>query len=185
MKLKDLFEAVEIPEVGSSKLLKEMLERYGFSRIGHGNHSDVFCKPGDNYVLKVNTPPIDIAYLSYINYVHSKNDNPNLPKISKIRWFGKGTDKFFMVPIEKLEPMPTQEVANLIHVWLGYYTQDKELTPELAKQLIPYQNLINTIKDIDENLIGGGIILDLNKDNFMLRGKTVVLTDPVADMNSR
>jgi RIO-like serine/threonine protein kinase len=187
MKLSNLFESVEISEVGNSNALKEMLKRYGFSRIGHGKHSDVFCRQGDNYVLKINTPPIDIAYLTFVKYVESKNGkNPHLPKMSKIRWFGKGKDKFFMIPIEKLEPMPTNELADIIHVWLGYYTQGKELTPELQKQIAPYENLTKTIIDIDENLVGGGIVLDFNNHNFMLRnGKTVVLTDPVADMNSR
>jgi hypothetical protein len=181
MKIHDLLEDAPILDVGNSKLLKAALDKSGFKRIGHGIHSDVYSRNDDSFVLKINTSPIDKAYLAYVHYVESNHNNPHLPRIGKISWHGNGADEFYYIPIEKLQPMESDEVANLIHTWLGYYTQDKELPPELENKLGPYKGVIDTIVDIDETLVGGGIILDLTKENFMRRGQTVVLTDPVAD----
>lgn len=168
-----------IPSNMSDEEIKEFLHNNGYEQPISRFYSDVYLNPQKNYVVKVCRVPIDIAYLKFVNYVLKNPNNINLPKISPVKWFGEGDNKFFIVLIEKLAPMSDNNFANLIHKWLNHYVEDKPLPEELEIALKPYTNLLNTLEDIDNTLVGFGTVFDLNVENFMLRGNIPVITDPL------
>lgn len=152
----------------------------GFTMLGSaGMYGAVFDHPsfGGRYVLKVFSDPF---YEQFLTWAATQN-SPHLPKIvGKVMKIGSGS----MVRIERLDTMSERfwTRCGLEEVC----TEIVEFEPLTAKGWGDVENLANArglsalfpiLKTVSVNKPSGSI-LDFHDGNFMLRGKTIVLTDP-------
>ena len=172
------------------------IQQHGFKRLGTGTFANVYEKPGYPWVFKLFKD--DDPYIWYYKYCRANQNNPHVPRIKGN--LIKISDDTFCVRMEKLTPYPeTPEYKKLYdHIRyalyqllddaysgvidpLGWQPNEKEIIrrqealhflkhtyPQLYKVLV---DLANHGTDWD---------LDLHDNNLMLRGNTIVITDPIA-----
>jgi len=161
----------------SMKDVNAELHKGGWRLVGKGHYSNVFENPKYPYVLKVF---VDENYKNWLNAVLKYQDNPYLPKIRGK--FIKLNKEATAARIEKLQPLsgdmdpifaqyvPDEvepSLENFLYDDGAYYYQQKNF-PELGQA---FKLALKTRAP--------GRELDLNKSNFMKRGNTLVLTDPL------
>lgn len=175
MKISELY----IPDDRESMSLELMLADY--KHLGAGSFGDVYYKPGATYVLKVFTAT-DTAYQAYIALARAHPENPHFPK-----FFGKLVrlnSKFLAIRMEKLERYTYN--SSLIAQYVryrdepipdqtSYFAMTMADTMEFMEEYPELQQACDLIID---NL-SGKFRLDINNDNLMLRGRKIVITDPV------
>lgn len=167
---------------------RDYMSRLGFEHEGYGAMAEVFSHPKLNYVLKVFQ--LDDPYKAYIDYCKANSGNQHLPKF--VGGLMRIVDENYMVRLEKLEGMdvflyklniaPAIELAD--EIWKGFSSLDE------VKQRVP--RLGPTNEGIVQTLVGimqtfgkrQGIRVDLHAGNFMRRGSTFVVTDPVIEPNA-
>lgn len=159
-----------------------MAER-GFILLGKGHHGAAFDheKFGGRYVLKVFSDP---AYEHFIDFCMA-NSSPHLPRfVGKLM---KVSENARMIRMERLVPMTGQQYDSAAYNLdtLCYLADLIAFDPEEAAEQSQYQPdpgtpqesmlnlLVEVIKHADNSMT-----TDFSSDNFMLRGKTAVLTDP-------
>ncbi|RYD65188.1 MAG: hypothetical protein EOP83_07935 [Verrucomicrobiaceae bacterium] len=160
----------------------DYLESKGFKRLGDGEYGGVFDHPSfkGRYVLKVFRDPM---YEAFLGYCAKHPQNPHLPKIvGKVMPIGKLAH---MVRIERLQDMPKQLFVNLK---LDRIVASLEWPPTSHPEQMALQNAIQqgnlhslytTLMSLTQAKPGRGRI-DLHYGNFMLRGETIVISDPYA-----
>ena len=151
----------------------QFMSQRGFTCLGHGAYGAVFDCPEFNgkYVMKVFHDPI---YLHHVKYCMAHIGNPHLP-----RFFGrlmKITDKAAMVRVEVLQPVQREVFRHKIFPAISYLNGFR--TREAALEKVG-PGLIETLEDIAKHSPSGAK-LDFHGGNFMMRGDTVVVTDPYA-----
>jgi hypothetical protein len=152
---------------------EQKLMAAGYERIGSGTWGEVFSKPGDPLVLKLFHPG-DTAYTDFVKLAMQHQNNPHFPK-----FHGKMmrvTDDYNAIRMEKLTPNNSSELAELLEDYLNgmQYKSRLDLWPLLWKN----PKLKEACKLIARNLLNTHY-LDLQIQNIMMRGNTVVFTDPV------
>lgn len=157
------------------------LEAKGFKKLGNGQFATVFEHPNYPWVFKVFTQ--DPAYLFFLKYVIRNQTNPHVPKV-RGGIVPIGTDTY-VIRMEKLSPssnasdMAQYQIINI----LGRVTEQitKEVGPNMVKWLITeYPDIYKMIRALELH----GYRFDMHDDNIMLRGDTVVVTDPLVDLRS-
>lgn len=179
------------------------LSQSGFDikTLGIGAYAVVFSHPNKNYAYKVVTTS-DYGYLKFLRYVKSNQDNPHLPKIygrplsvkmplrKKNPWM---SGNFLIIKMEKLTPAtsktatPTFEkidfYVNTFSDFVGGYLTLTDL--EYHEQKIMYDiernwpELADVLQWIAKNQSpNDGVDIDLHNENVMMRGGTLVVTDP-------
>lgn len=192
MKLKELTgykqdpyyqKAVEIFKnytITTSKKIDEFayfMKDNGFNILGSGISGLAFEKNGYPWVFKIIHD--DEGYIHYFNYAKKNQHNPNVPKI-KGGVMKLTSDSYsgtlYLVRIEKLQHMPNSYNRNdLIQLITGIEFSD-DLTPDIEQKIAKvYPGIVDIIKDS----INSGFSLDIRFDNIMLRGNTLVITDPL------
>lgn len=153
------------------------LEKYGFNHLGTGNFGTVYEKPGYPWVFKIFKG--DRAYLYYIKYCKAHQDNENIPKI-KGHTIRINNDTY-AIRTEKLQPMVEADVAP-IEKMTTYIRirQHYELGPGQLQKLNELASAYPGIYEILDALSTSGYGLDIHRGNVMLRGNTIVLSDPLA-----
>lgn len=163
--------------------LPQELEKYladsGYKLLGSGFFANVWAKPGERFVIKVgNNDTINDCYLDFLKFIQGKQ-SPHLPKIGRIRNY----DGWYIIPIERLEPLhlPTnREDAQFVHAYWKCYKRFKK--EEFCKQAdegkIKYPDLTEILEQIRDEFINT-CGLDIGYTNMMLRGNTLVITDPL------
>lgn len=159
-----------------------VLKNAGYKRLGRGAFASVFHKPGKDYVLKVFSAK-DEAYLAFIALAKT-HLNPHFPRfLGKIV---KVTDDYCAIRMELLKPYrydPSQiDLYIRTRDWVpedpnSYYAQQVED----AREFMGYRPELKLACDliVDKLLTRPGIERDIRQDNIMMRGDTIVLTDPV------
>ncbi len=142
--------------------LQNFLHHYGFKAIGSGAAGLVFENPKYPWILKIFRK--DYAYLRWVKFCLAHPDNPYCPKFR-----GKViriTDEFYAIRVERLSEIST-------HL---YFEMEEEL-----EQLMDGnpQNDDPDLKEIAEFLNGNKKLLDFHQGNFMQRGNTPVVIDPL------
>ena len=169
-----------------------ILQNAGYQYLGSGNYANVYAKPGANHVIKL-FGHSDLAYPKFIELVQS-NPNPHFPKFKGKMM--KVTNDYYAIQMERLSPLPADAKAysnidagsSTIGYALNDYTRQAAGLPnnDLSANLIPtiMDELEKTQSGIKEacSLIASlsGVVYDIHKNNLMLRGNTLVITDPVA-----
>lgn len=167
----------EISRPSQAEAEKKLVDA-GYEKIGSGTWGNVFSKPGDSLVLKLFHPG-DEAYTDFVKLVMQHQNNPHFPKI-----YGKMmkvTDDYNAIRMEKLTPNSSRALAELLEDYLnvlgggGQYVSKSKLWPLLLKN----PKLKEACTLIAKNLLNT-YYLDLQPQNIMMRGNTIVFTDPVS-----
>lgn len=182
----------EFPAVGSNKeyidsgdrmdafyTFTNYLKKKGFKELGQGSFGATYTHKNYPWVFKLfyNDP----SYFKFFEFVRANQGNPYLPKI-KGKYI-KIANGVYMVRIEKLEPYKwhnekQKEIAKAIED-IYKPAQIKKRAARI-KQVSPL--LYTTLEKISK-IVGKGDQLDLHSGNFMFRGDTVVITDPIYSPN--
>lgn len=142
-------------------------------KLGSGYFSTVYQHPYNaDKVIKVGYG--DHAYLNFARWAMRKENrnNPHLPKILALKEKGDGD---FVAVIERLGKLDgTAGIAQTIKreyysIKCGDLSSINDASPRLAK----------TINDI-QSTFGNQHSIDMHPGNYMMRGDTVVITDPIA-----
>lgn len=167
----------------------QKLRASGYRMIGRGRSAQVWAKSGDAFVLKMFR---DDAYLEFVQLISAHQDNPHFPRIkgqlTKVRdhWAIRIERLTRLAPNTLIEEMQLYRQAHnmqrdgvahdTLPSWIAEMTtihqEFREKQPQLAEAL----DLVFT-EICDPHRWG----VDWTEGNFRLRGKTVVITDPVAN----
>lgn len=170
------------------------LKKLGIKQLGSGNFADVFQHPTmPNVVVKLLTES-DKGYEAYVKFSQKNKSNKYVPKILQVVEADKAFDKkgeydmgdLRLIFMEKLEPIhynkyvdfgehilkvsgvkaPNVEKALMdVNTWKKAAAQKKD--PDLA-----------AIAKFIVKTQGGAVQLDMHDGNMMMRGSSVIITDP-------
>ena len=163
---------------------KEYMDANGFSHKGMGAYGTVFEKPGYEWLFKLYKN--DPAYDEFIRYSKKHADNPHLPKFygAKI----KINDDTSCIRTEKLTKLPYDMYRQYMEYFTAVFailaervdpndsTYD-QLYREYEQFSRKHPNLFEVLKYI---FTESAYYPDLHNGNIMMRGKTLVFSDPVA-----
>lgn len=153
------------------------LEQNNFTKEGEGVYGAVYSS--DKIVIKIDKGQKDPAYMNFYNFCKTHN-NDHLPSFGKIIEI----DGFYVLPMEKLQHGSSRNFRYLCDWMQDMSTADK-VTQEKIYDDIPRDylsqrdSLIDVINDL-KSYKNNGHHFDLHSNNIMLRGNTVVITDPYA-----
>ena len=169
----------ELSRPSSRNEAEYVLVRAGYAHLGRGQTGSVFQKPGAAYVLKL-FDARDTAYLDFIGLA-TANPNPHFPK-----FIGKPVrvnDGYHAIRTELLEPVSKDRLTEVVmidkyiismrnygnchnedYLYVSSHPELQEACDMLAK-FLKYKNQY---------------FCDIHEPNVMMRGSTLVMTDPVA-----
>jgi hypothetical protein len=162
----------------------EILLGAGYELLGSGSFATVYDKPGLPYVLKLFDGD-DKAYMAFA-MLTKQHPNIHFPKL-----MGKPvkvSPGFYAIRMERLEPYRGD--PHLFHVYT--VNRDRKLDPDsyTASQMSDVEEIFYgdpTLKvalDIMIDNLTPQFRFDLWNQNIMMRGSTIVFTDPVANLAS-
>lgn len=167
------------------------LERAGYEHMGSGLHASVYTKSGTDHVVKLFSYR-DSAYPKFVKLAQTVS-NPHFPKFKgKLM---KVTEDYYAIQMEKLSPLPEQSIGysniNISSSGLGYAINDYvRLKKGLGNNYIAPDKVKTIMEELEVSqpgiieacdLIAGmtEAYPDIHKNNLMLRGNTLVITDPI------
>jgi hypothetical protein len=163
-------------------MFDKFMQENGFSKLGSGAFANVYERPGYPWVFKIFTR--DPAYLEWLGYVTANRGNEHVPKLRGKPF--KINNDTFAVRMEKLSPLPDNYHDDpLIDavMWGGVppTSQSKRTITDAG-----HTDLLSVLSAINNIAYGGNSHTkdygaDLHRFNVMLRGNTLVITDPVVD----
>lgn len=185
----------------------DVLKDSGLEKLGDGRRAVVFSRRGKPYVYKLFAE--DHCFYNFVQFIKERPDNPHLPKllspVMDLVKMAKRVDDLdpndmnrmhkrpYLVKMEKLTPMPRDEFFNnrglqlLLNKVYGdgslFKDNKKDLEIELFQWFKKENKLAHTIIDIKEKLVHDECFADMHFGNFMKRGETIVITDPVFPMD--
>ena len=184
---------------GPNQLMGWLNER-NFKVIGEGAYSSVWKSDTEKFIVKINNGyGLDEGYLKFVDFCHKNKNNPHLPKMGKIKKY----KDWYIVFIEKLEPTYLDYTVSIglkrfVRYFFGPNTSlqhddltDKDMFEKLFKRKASEYKLPDELKSqdmidalfvlfkfiVEYNI--NDMSLDLHGGNIMLRGNTIVITDPV------
>jgi len=176
-----------------SQPITTYLNQLGFQQLGReGQYAKVFAHPKMDYVLKVFAKD-DIGYRTFLDFCDRQGPSKYLP-----RFVGRPVDlepktgiPAMAVRMERLKPAFGNDAANDA-VWevqmaiQDVWGADEDYFQERFRGIAPADLVSIMYRIIRYPIRGGDIRLDLHGGNYMLRGNTVVFTDPYRpDSSSR
>lgn len=186
--LEDFYMLDEITRPANMSDAKEILIKAGYDLVGSGLYANVFIRPGEDSVLKLFNAE-DNAYIAFYNLVRN-NNNTHFPKF-KGRLM-KITGWYYAARIEKLEPLPpsfhgynTFALMLTIHALLNNRLNNRKISNterQMVEFIRNYQpGFLEALQYLHKTL-GQQHRLDIHPGNVMLRGDTMVITDPFSSV---
>jgi hypothetical protein len=184
--------AIEKHEVkgDAEKVAMKMINAQGkYKHIGSGSYGSVYGCKKSNVVYKIGDASDNEGYIAFIRVLSKqKKQNPFMPVIYGVRFIkDKDGDEYFVVAMEKLESLPRRmyDVTDWFEEQLTGHGGSSMRDAELAvgvKRVVPKElstalAILQTAYDKSRSY---GADWDLHEGNFMMRGKQVVCTDPLA-----
>lgn len=176
-------------EADACGVSREMIRAQGnYRELGSGLYGTVYgCKDRD-VVYKIGEVGTNDGYLAYISAMSElKQHNPFLPKIYGVRFIkDKRGREYFVVAMERLTALRAHEYdcAEFLKE-MTIYGSDT-VVGSAAKKIgikvnVP-KELVQAIKVVRraKELAGRSVYWDMHYGNFMMRGKQIVITDPLA-----
>lgn len=163
---------------------EEALRKHHYHRHGAGAYARTYIDHGRTHIIKVGDYDVNHSYMDFVAYARAYPRNPWLPRISDAAvYYPYGQEDaiaerpFIYVAMEVLHCIreasfdrysdPLESPKQFINLQkCGLIKMDKHFT--LALQILQKLDL-------------KGHQPDLHSGNVMLRGKQVVITDPVVD----
>lgn len=197
----ELTKVLQRARYSSSSAVIALLSSHGWQLLGTGFEALVAQKPGMDYVLKLFES--SSKYTLFVDYCQQQQGNPYLPKFGKYTRAIPGT-RFSYVRMERLEPIVENQLLSEYPAYLcaiHRIFQDIEapmywnhaLTPrqlDLLPSTHKFRNLdtcaraapaqwTKTIQQLIDIMKQNDLQqFDLHSANMMLRGSTLVITDP-------
>jgi len=185
MKIQELLNESELTEVTrpDQRTAEDILEKAGYQKLGHGLYANVWWRKDKSYVLKL-VSSNDRAYARYVRMCMS-NPNPHFPKFRGS--FMRVNDNYNAIRMEKLSPVVrTRDMYDMVSVLESYIWHSAKLLSwpaNLERDIQAMYVLEQTQPGITEacDLIATlpKVKIDMHLGNIMMRGKTIVITDPV------
>ena len=163
-----------------------ILEKAGYEKYGEGWYAAVYAKPGADHVLKL----FSVRDRSYPKFVNMTIQRPNIhfPKFKGKMM--KITNDYYAIRMEMLTRFgeENQQLKQIRDYIYGYATYGRSYSDNIRGQ-----EVIKGIDQVEETqpdikkacefiadlIANGDVGLDLHKHNLMMRGNTIVFTDPV------
>ena len=161
----------------------KIMKQNGFHHLGTGSFGVVFEKEGYPWAFKVFKA--DPAYLKFFNFARKNQRNPHLPKVKG--GLIKINNDTFAVRIEKLREMTNQEwntYYNIIGTFQDIIADERtseELEPDELALYKKYYDLYELIYIFWNSPSFSSYTLDFHQGNFMMRGNTLVISDPLVE----
>lgn len=204
MNLQELEISTKLSQIGhpASYKLHGIMRDHGWNILGTGMEATVAEKPGAPYVLKVF--PKASRYAQFVQFCQQHGDNPHLPRFSRYVRPVPHTP-FSYVRMEKLKPVRGAALLNTYAEYMCAVDQvfrSEDRTPVFWNHAMSRWDLdelpekqgytdvaacaqqapstwIKLIERLVSLMQAQGIKqFDLHPDNMMLRGTTLVITDP-------
>lgn len=162
-----------------AKYLISNLINSDYELLGAGVYSAVFSSKKDsNFVYKIGCSLKD----PFLDYISISKDNIHAPKVYTIAKSEKSN--MYIAKMEKLTPVSDVVEGPIVSKFLNQIEQffkeevqfeniNYSLNIEITPKLISLKKAIKKI--LGENKI------DLHSNNFMLRDKTLIVNDPIAE----
>lgn len=176
----------------SFSVAKQMVKAQGkrVKSIGSGSYGEVYADKGSDVVYKIGDAGDNDGYLAFIKVLGTqKKHNPFLPKIYGVRFIrGKSGDHTFVVAMERLTSLE-RGMGNVCDWFedelnggysLSYNANHVEKVLGVKKTMPkPLKEALSVLRKA-RNSGGYNVDWDLHSGNFMMRGKQIVVTDPLA-----
>lgn len=180
MRYSDILNELSVPETRQDA--SDILIHAGYKELGTGGFAGVYAKGGSSYVLKLYSSR-DRGYSDFLSMV-AQNPNPHFPRITgKKRVLGS----YHAVRMERLSESTRavqSQIEMIEHYVLSLRYQD-HLDPEHAEEVHAFmetQPELRVACDLVANVWmrgGNDYLCDLAPRNVMMRGSTLVITDPI------
>jgi hypothetical protein len=175
------------------KLINAHMEKMGYKRLGGGRDAQVYAKQ-EGSIIKILIPQdgktvgsAEIPFLEFYKYCRANQKNPHLPKFGKIQGqdyadFHLDGERFVQIAQERLSDIPApSEYDDMLFDMINSVENN---TP-LEQKYQGYELFYKTLKSVAQRGRELGFENDFIKSdddfNIMLRGKTLVITDPWLD----
>jgi len=174
---------------------ERLLMKQKFEILGSGSYAEVYGRKDLPYVLKI---PFnrDNPWFKFAEFAIKNKGNKHLPKI---KFLEKYVDSgFFVAAVEKLTPIQNLDSMGLDHYviieiidlilrnntyklfsnYMNYISKNYQYRSEESKKTIKFfQPQLSSLYKITITLQNHSS-LDLHDGNIMMRGNTIVITDP-------
>jgi hypothetical protein len=200
MKVKDLLqELIGIKKYQGVDLLQLLMKLQSEKKINvkNGSFSVVIIPENEDFVYRVWTQ--DGGWLDYMEYCIDHQDNPHILKIKsrakKIPFIFQRPEGFettlYVVKTEKLQPLISNiDLFDQVRVFSNIVQRDfptyaivnKRIKEQTGIKTDFDKSLYDTVKDLQEH---SPFLLDISTSNVMLRGTTLVLSDPIAEVGTK
>lgn len=179
--LRETEQLVELSRPLGMAEAEAVLHKAGYHELGRGIFATVLAKSDSSHCLKLFDSD-DAAYKKFVALA-MQNPNPHFPRFrGKLM---KVTDRYYAIRMETLTPFPKTTENQLLAMQIDdYIAEIKRGNQMLSSQMATMDELEKTQPGIKKacELIGTTLssrIIDIHLENIMLRGDTIVITDPV------
>jgi hypothetical protein len=184
---------------------RAMLISKGYKEIGSGGFSVVYATKSGNHVIKVAPKKQTNGSIDrWFNYAMAVKDkkNPFFPKIKSITMYGnyQNHESYYVAMMERLKPLNYNKkigaMINIVQYAITYpwrtergicerilenswgIDDEKQIYKTIGgKKILPvFMEAIKTIKQVKNRYRADD---DIWNGNIMIRGKQVVITDPI------
>jgi hypothetical protein len=166
---------------------EKWLKDHGFKRIGEeSSYGSVWTDHVKSIVKIFSNDP---CYLRFIDFCRKHRGNPYIPRLSKLYPIGQNGGVVFsemLSPINYRYDIIIGQIDDYFTLYLndGKYVPDYlGIPPWKAEFEEQYPLLADIIRKLAREFKNGPCRNDLHNGNFMLRGDTPVIIDPVAPKN--
>ena len=171
----------EITRPNSIENAEEVLKKAGYEKLGEGYYAAVYAKGDADHVLKL----FSVRDTSYPNFVNMTIQRPNIhfPKFKGKMM--KVTNEYYAIRMEKLEPLSQdkKDTLELMRHYIYAFVRDRFQPFYRATEMENLEKMQPGITEACDLLarlmINNRLALDLHMKNAMMRGNTIVITDPV------
>ena len=186
MRISELLNEETLNEISrpSASEAEQILFRAGYKRIGYGAFGTVYGKPDSAHVLKLFMSS-DIGYMEFVDLAN-KHPNPHFPKFKgKIM---KITKDYNAIQMERLTPAQDNNETVLIARTMNNYVRLLQHKESYRQTPDETTNAMNALEESQPGIKNACSLIahsttrevDIHNENYMMRGKVLVITDPVA-----
>lgn len=162
-----------------------MLTNRGYKRLGWGAFGRAYCHPAnDQEVIKIGNDTNSDGYLQFVKFVGLRSSNPHLPYITSVEIFDNSPGDPFSVPyyvvcMERLQESGKIDAQPYLRLALEEAGLEDLLDLASPENITAKTRAMLYVKGVLCELFRTHA-QDIKYDNVMLRGTTLVITDPVA-----
>lgn len=173
MRLSDLLNEISVPD--TYKDASKHLINHGYNFVGDGSYARVVGKDAQPFVVKIFSKN-DTAYISYLKLI-SAIKNEHFPII-----YGKPRlvkDSYYGVKIERLTEIRKFAESGL-SLLIEQFIYDLEGPMKISKLPETHPSLAEALLLIYSHIVKPRLgHFDIHDGNVMMRGSTIVFSDPV------